>query len=392
MASRLRSDVSLRSSALRNSGSRLGRNLPGSGTGVGLGASSIVASSSVSSDGRARVRRAASLGESHIVTSVHVGLPSFRHARHHHHRHARYFSVCYPYYGYFWIYPFAYLDSYGCDYYSWYSVRYGSCRLSLYSSCSHLGYDHSCGYAHHCHRYQCGLHGWHYYRVRDCGLCYPVDVTYYVDLGDRRRQGDVDETDRTTAADKSAELAPAELSFCEGWSLYRAGRYDDAVAALHTAALELPTSGAIQYLHGLALLATEEYELAHAAFLTAFERFPEMVRLRWDAAKHHVDAEASERVREQLRAALEVEPADHGLWCVDALLSLLDGDLDAARRAAGEVLLFDAENALAQAILGEVEASTSGLTRTPSGGLATLNAWLADPNCAGIPGLDLGSH
>ena len=351
------------------------RPVPSSGTASGGLASALT-----------RVRPVTpSLASSQVVVGGTVHVPIHHHSSGHG---FPYLTIGYPYLGYYSIYGYPYLSYYGCDYYSNFYVRFGHFRFGLYSACSPFYYGY--GYRHY-HRYRCYHHScYHYYRLRDCHLCYDTSPDYVI--------YDTVIQESPQAEERVQSLTPGELSFCEGWVLLRKGDYEGAGEAFYNASLEIEGSAMVNLFLGVSLTGVGEYPLAAAALEEAYRQNPSVVSNHWNVAAHLGSQESYQTLVDTLKGSLEVSPSETGAWVSLAMLQLLSDEsrqgLADVRKAAGEVVTFGDESPLARAILEEAERRDLGedlppVSRTPDPGVAQ---WLLYPSCEGIPTLSLGKN
>ncbi|MFQ5653132.1 MAG: hypothetical protein ACE5GW_00190, partial [Planctomycetota bacterium] len=319
------------------------------------------------------------VSDSEIVVGGTIQVP-------HYHSHQPWYypaiPIAFPYLGYYFYYGFPYLYHYGCDFYSGFNLRFGRYHLSLYSPCGYhsLGCWHP---HHHHHRVYCGVHGHHYYRLRDCDLCYPYDSTIVITRTVLEESAGAEERLR--------DLAPGEMSFCEGWSLLRAGAYEEAAQAFYNASLELPESALVHLFLTVSLAGAGEIELAGATLGEAYRLDPSIVGYRWDAEKHMGTMEHHDVLLAAVAGTAEALPESRAAWLLLSYLHLItDDETLPAERAAAEVILFETENRLARGILDECERRRLG--RDPGGDYPPdidVLEWLLVPSCEGIPSLKL---
>jgi hypothetical protein len=221
-----------------------------------------------------------------------------------------YSRVCvgYPYAGYYYSYPYSYLDDcgYGCDFYDGYNVRFGYYRSSYYATCS--GYGAHDWRHHHCHSCPCDVHGYHYYHVRDCPLCYPdggsyvehdVNVPEAVAGGAAGPQPEApvqgaatpesSPEARTIAPEREesffASLRPAQLSFAMGLIHFREGDYDQAAEDFYNSSVEDPSSRLVKVFLGVSLFAVGEYSFAAEYFRLGLDEWPAFTRHPWNVQR-----------------------------------------------------------------------------------------------------------
>ncbi|MCI0651052.1 MAG: hypothetical protein L0Z55_04135 [Planctomycetes bacterium] len=294
-------------------------------------------------------------------------------------------AIGFPYFGYYSLYPYPYLYGYGCDFYSNFYVRFGHYRLSRYSLCDHYGHHH---YGHY-HSYHCHQHGYHYYHLRDCSLCYPYDSSYAI-------QEQV-YTESAQAEEKVLDLRPGELSFCEGWTLLRSGAYDRAAEAFYNASVEIPESGIVQLYLAVALAGAGDYDLAGAAAAEAHRLNPALITYQWSASESLGSEERHRALVVALAAHGAANPNDSGAAAVQAMLELFsaDKDFDAAGAAAVAFAFASGDSPLSEAILAEIDRREEGREVAPAAATRRdldVELWLRRPACESIGTLSLGKN
>ncbi|GEM_PF-1146741 len=195
--------------------------------------------------------------------------------------------------------------------------------------------------------------------------------------------------------DLAAALHPVELRFCEGWTLLRGGRWQEAAELLYSVSLEAEESAVTHWLLGLAVAGTGDLELGALAIERALRLEPRWLEQVWDETRHlgttggpHLHALCTERLSES--------PRDASALAVWGSLALLGRETDALSRLRGEIaeaLLDDPEAPLLAEILSSTRRRAEG-GEAPAGGPTPPGAsdWLLDPSCDEIPSLLLTPH
>jgi hypothetical protein len=258
-----------------------------------------------------------------------------------------YSRVCvgYPYAGYYYSYPYSYLDDcgYGCDFYDGYNVRFGYYRSSYYATCS--GYGAHDWRHHHCHSCPCDVHGYHYYHVRDCPLCYPDGGSYVehdvnvpeavaggaaVPQPEAPVQGaatpESSPEARTIAPEREesffASLRPAQLSFAMGLIHFREGDYDQAAEDFYNSSVEDPSSRLVKVFLGVSLFAVGEYSFAAEYFRLGLDEWPAFTRHPWNVQRMYGNSADFTHQLATLHDAASMDPADDDAALVLTVLNL----------------------------------------------------------------------
>lgn len=356
--------------------------------------------------------------------------------------------IGYPYVGYYGYYDYPYLNSYGCDFYSGYYIRFGRVRASYYSLCPRFGVHLDGG--HHYHRYACSVHGAHYYHRRDCAECYPggmVDDSYpelipegapdsplpAADVEAAPGSTPPDDTTaglsslRATVADNAsqeasqealqetsrdavlerrsplspdakkpppdplADLTPSQVTFAMGILAFRKGNYDEASEYFFNASIEDSGSVVPELFLAVSLVSIGEFDYAATYLRTALQTSPGLITtpVRLDRIYGDERAEELARHRNLLEERHVLHPADPDTQLLRSFFALNAGDLDAAGQSA--LALRDASEStedreLGGALLNEVERRRSDPDRTES---TARSAFLENPEVGAIPGLSI---
>lgn len=283
--------------------------------------------------------------------------PHYSHADYHHGY--NYFSFGFPFFGHYGFCRYPYLRCYGFGFYSCFGLHFG-------------------------HRYPYSYY-LHPYRVHD--VHYRTEVIY-----------ETVEHEVPQVQERLLDLGPGELSFCEGWSLLRAGKWDGAAQSFYNASLELPESGVVHMFLGFALAADGDMELAAATLAKAHELRPNLLSYSWNPVDHFGTVENYATFSNRILEAIEEAPSRPEPWIVQGMLSLLsategEGYAD-VKRAASEVVLYGHESALADAMLAEVLRREKGLHAQdprlqPDPG---VQLWFERPSCVSIGELRLRNN
>ncbi len=344
--------------------------------------------------------------------------------------------IGYPYVGYYGYYDYPYLNSYGCDFYSGYYIRFGRVRASYYSLCPRFGAHMNGG--HHYHRYACGVHGAHYYHRRDCAECYPggmVDDIYpelipegapdlppaAPDVEEAPGSTRPDDTTaglsslRATVADRSsrdavlerrsplspdakklpadplADLTPSQVTFAMGILAFRKGNYDEASEYFFNASIEDSGSVVPELFLAVSLVSIAEFVYAATYLRTALQTSPGLITTPVGLDRIYGDERAGElaRHRNLLEERHVLHPADPDTQLLRSFLALNAGDLEAAGQSA--LALRDGSESnedreLGAALLKEVERRRSDPNTTES---TARSAFLENPEIGAIPGLSI---
>ena len=262
-----------------------------------------------------------------------------------------YYSIGYPYYGYYSYYSYPYLDSYGCDFYDGFYVRFGSVGVSYYSACPRFGVH---GYhGRHQHRYSCAVHGYHYYHVRDCAKCYPDGGVHYEyhdagNPGEAEREApllekkplkeNLDGGADTGPSDPLADLTPAKLSFALGLRSFQEGHYDKAAEFFFNASVEDPDSRVVRLMLAVSLLSISEDEHAASFLRMAYEAETDsdaggrLDGLDIDLRRLYGEGRVAdfEALRKRVRERADLYPSDPNALLVDGFVALGSADYDRA--------------------------------------------------------------
>ena len=189
-------------------------------------------------------------------------------------------------------------------------------------------------------------------------------------------------------------MSPGELSFCEGWTLLRVGRFEEAAEAFYNASLEITSSAIVYMFLGIAWVGVGEYGLAAAGFEEAYRLRPNIISYSWAVASHLGRVERYRDLISQIEGFVEVTPEDTSAWIALGMLSLWSEaerhSLFRARRAAGEIVVFGPRRPLAPAILKEVDRRDLGEEPPSQLGDLAVQRWLRLPTCESVGTLSLG--
>lgn len=331
-------------------------------------------------------------------------------------------GYCYPYYGSSYC---GYGYGYGyCGSYPWFGFSIGfSFGYGLYGCYGYpyYGYPYY-GYSYYGSPYYWGWYGYpcysvayaspYYYRYRysyypyysyaplyyydDCYYAFTPTygfVPYY-----ESSYAEYERIQETPAPEAAAEpraerdLSAAELRFCEGWSLLRAGDEENAAQVLYTSTIELDRAALPHWFLAVALAGTDDIALAQRTLGEVLRIDPDFLRHRWNPVAH-LGADGDRVLREKLAALRVGEPLAAAPLALEAALSLLAGDslrVEALRGLIAESLIVDPEAPGLVEALAEIrrrgEAPEGGAEGHPN---AVVEAWLASPSCESIPSLGL---
>jgi hypothetical protein len=340
--------------------------------------------------------------------------------------------VSYPYVGYYSTYDYPYLDDYGytsCAFYNGYYVRFGPYRTSYYATCSGLGV-HAYG-SHHVHQQYCSVHGYHYYHVRDCSLCYPGGGAVAPDpelssATDSYVETPVtpspDAAEAAPAAESERELAPrtirpipgpagaaatqerrplvgeeaffaslkpAQLSFAFGFMHFKNRNYDEAAESFYNASLEDPDSRLVKVFLGLSLYSIGEYRYAAEYLRHGLESWPEFASLGLDLQGFYGSEEDREAHLKLLRSEVELRPLDEDPLLVLAFVEFGSGQAAAAGPSL-DVLGGFASDPATRTVAGEYAAASEGRPEPALGPEdAAVAAFFAQPDIKAVPNLPI---
>jgi hypothetical protein len=311
--------------------------------------------------------------------------------------------VSFPFVGYYSYYPYPYIHAHGyhdCGFYDGYYVRFGYYRTSYYAGCS--GFGSHAYHQHHHHVYDCPTHGYHYYHIRDCALCYPSGGSYVyhdvevpqvdpvVDVGVPEQDsaagsGTEPSPEARTLPGSSAQgaeraedpmereelffasLKPAQLSFALGLIHFREGHFDDAAEAFYNATIEDPESRLAKAFLAHALFSVGEYEFAAEYLREGLVDWEAAAAYRWNLQALYGRPEDLESQRRLLLDRQRLYPADSDVLLLLAFVEFATGrENEAAQRF--EELRSSSQDPdailLAGAFLAEIETRSSGRVQT----------------------------
>jgi len=324
-----------------------------------------------------------------------------------------YGAYCYPYAGYYYGYPYRYLDHYyDCDFYDGYYVRFGYARASYYAACSGYGYH---GYDHHCHHYACSSHGDHEYHVRDCPECYPSgSLTVDVDVPDEAITGATPQVESREISPTGGEgaarplgskeaflagLKPAQLSFVMGLEDLRKGNYEEATESLYSASLEDPDSRLVKVFLATSLFSVGEHAYAAEYLRLGLDGWDAFPSYTWDVRGAYGVPGDFDRHLASLEEEVRARPGDADRLLVLGFLKMHSGQPEGAASAfdsLGAVSTDPVDDALASRYVAEIEDRNGTFPRDPSEAarLATdeepaVRAFLASQSPADVPELPI---
>ncbi len=316
-------------------------------------------------------------------------------------------SGCYPWYGFSFGLSFGY-PGWGSPWYPWscssWSVGYpyfgwgGSSGYSsswgypFYSACysSPYFYRYRCSPAYYAYAPRYSYFGCYYAFTPLYGFVPYYQSSYREYLRYSASPGEVVLEDPKP----ERELSAAELHFCEGWTLLRAGSYENAAQVLYTTSVEVPSSAIVHWFLAVALAGTGDLDLSHQTLGETLRLDPRWLRHGWDPASHlGVDAET--KLREALVSARADDPTAPSPLAIEASLALLAGDrarLGELRGHIAESLIFNPDAPGLAEILAEIRRRESPAGEVAGHPDAIAEGWLERPSCESVPSLGFSSE